>query len=34
MLIPQVFYLVPKVENMIVAPLEMVSPIFIALPAA
>jgi len=32
MLIPQVLYLVPRVETMIVAPLEMMSPMFIALP--
>jgi len=31
MLIPQVLYLVPRVETMIVASLEIMSPIFIAL---
>jgi len=33
MLILRCFYLVSKVETMIVAPLEMVSPMFVSLPA-
>jgi len=33
MLIPRVLYLVPRVETMIVALVEMMSPMFIALPA-